>query len=107
MSNYKQNQDLRKQQLTLLKYEKTIKNGALVLGAGGAVAAANADKVLGGEAAAALADLREAHMALAQKASEAHDVLGMAALEAGARVSDGGLPKETINTVVKSLLGLG
>jgi len=51
MSDSQQKQDLRKQQLTLLKYEKTIKSGALVLGAGGAVAAANADKVLGGKAA--------------------------------------------------------
>jgi|GEM_PF-4070243 len=107
MSDSQQKQDLRKQQLTLLKYEKTIKNGAIVLSAGGALAAANADKVLGGKAAAALAELRDAHMALAQKASEAHDVLGVAALEAGAKVSDGGLPKDAVNTVVKSLLGLG
>ena len=100
--------DLRKQQLDLLKYEKKfVLGGAAFLGTLGATAA-SADETLKGEAAEALSKIQDAHLALAQAVSDAHDCLHGAALEASAHLVDGGRPKNgPFIEAVKSLMGLG
>ena len=69
-------------------------------------AAARADDLIDAGAATAYLEIREAHLALAQKVTEAHDLLGAKAVELGALKSGGGVPKERLVEVVKSALGL-
>lgn len=101
------NKSLKKEQIALLRYEKSIAASAAVLGAIGAGAAASANDTLDGLSMEALAKIQEAHIALAQAVSDAHDAMQEKAVAVGAPLVDGGLPKERLVEAVKSTLGLG
>lgn len=101
--------DVRKEQLSLLKFEKKVAGLAAVLAAGSATAASASDKLGGEEAAEAYAAIQQALVNLADVTSAAHAVLeervvteGLRALEFSARV-----PKMPLESSVRSILGLG
>lgn len=102
--------DLRKPQIALLRYEKTLAASAAALAAAGAAAARAEEAGMGDAFAGAFADLQAAHLDLAETVQRAHDALQAKAVGACAHLVDGGLPKDPAVSVlgaVKSALGLG
>ncbi len=99
--------DLRRPQIALLKFEKATLAAATVLGTIGVTAAAHADETLDGAASAALADLTNAQLMVAEKASELHSLLEAKAGAVGGRLlAEGGGPKDNVAEMVKLALGL-
>ncbi|MBT8471681.1 MAG: hypothetical protein HKN14_06375 [Marinicaulis sp.] len=101
--------DLRKEQLTLLRFEKQIAGLAATLAAGVAVAKTADGKLHATEAQTALADVQTALINLAEVTGKAHDALNVKVIEAGAKVyeASGGVPKGDPPKVVASILGIG
>lgn len=102
--------DLRKEQLALLRIEKQIAGLAAVVAAGAAAAKGADGKLHASNAMEAYAQIETALVNLAQVTTTAHDVLNAKALEAGAKLLEaagGGLPKRGTSEVVQSILGLG
>lgn len=102
-------QDIRKEQLFLLRLEKQIAGLAATLAVGAGVAKAADAKLGATEAGESFAQLQAALVNLAEVATHAHVALNEKAAEAGARVleASGGVPKEVTTKVVASILGLG
>lgn len=102
-------QDIRKEQLFLLRLEKQIAGLAAMLAVGAGVAKAADAKLDASEASESFAQLQAAVMNLAEVATHAHVALNAKAAEAGARIleASGGIPKESSIKVVASILGLG
>ena len=101
--------DVRKEQLSLLKFEKKLAGLAAVLAAGSATAASASDKIGSAEAAEAYDAIQKALVNLADVTSSAHAAMearvveeGLRAIEFGARV-----PKLSVGESVRSILGLG
>ncbi|WDI30052.1 hypothetical protein PUV54_08780 [Hyphococcus flavus] len=102
--------DLRKEQLALLRFEKQIAGLAVTLAAGAAVAKGVDGKLHAASGSEAYAQIQDALVNLAQATSQAHDALNVKALEIGANLFEaagGGLPKPNPETAVRSILGLG
>ncbi len=102
--------DLRKEQVALLRFEKQIAGLAATLAAGAVVAKGVDGKLHASQGGEAYAQIEAAVLHLAEVTSNVHETLNVKALEAGARVLEaagGGLPKEKTSEVVQSILGLG
>ena len=102
-------EDVRKEQVVLLRFEKQIAGLAATLIAGGAVAQAVDGKLAASEGVAAFDDIQAALVNLAEVTGQAHEALNAVAADAGAQVlqATGGIPKVEISKVVSSILGLG
>ena len=101
-------QDVRKEQLALLRFEKKLAGLAAVVAAGSATAASASDKVGAKAAEAAYADIQAALVNLADVTSKAHAALDDTVREAGLRALEAhGMPKPDPSVVVRSILGLG
>ena len=102
--------DLRKEQLALLRFEKQIAGLAVTLAAGAAVAEGVDGKLRASDGSQALAEIQTAVVHLAEVTGRAHDALNAKAMEAGAKLLEaagGGLPKFEPAGAVRSILGLG
>jgi len=99
--------DLRKEQLKLLRFEKEMIASTATLATFIAAASAKAETLGDSESLAMLEKLQNAQIGLAQTASQVHDFLGGRASEIGGLLVSGGQPKKPPSEVVLSLLGLG
>ncbi len=102
--------DVRKEQMLLLRAEKQIVGLAATLAAGAAAAKSVDGKLHATAGAEGLAEMQSALLQLAEATSKVHGALNAKALEAGATVyqaTGGGLPKEDPLRVVASILGAG
>ncbi len=103
-------QDLRKEQILLLRFEKQIAGLAATLALGATAAKAADGKLHASDAQAAYADIQAALMNLAEVTGQAHDVLNARAMEYGVKVLQavgGGTPKHDPPSAVASILGIG
>lgn len=101
--------DVRKEQLALLKFEKKLTGLAAFLAASSASAASAADKINSDATIKAYQDIREALVHLADVTAGAHQTLQATVSEIGARALEagGGMPKVSSSEAVRSLLGIG
>ena len=102
-------EDVRKEQVALLRFEKKVVGLAGALAAGVATAKAVDGKLHASDGAAAYAEMEAALMRLAEATSQAHDVLAAKATESGAIMlqATGGVPKRSVSSAVASILGIG
>ncbi|MEM9168463.1 MAG: hypothetical protein AAGC56_02320 [Pseudomonadota bacterium] len=99
--------DLRKEQVSLLRFEKQIAASAAALAALQTSAQA-AEMKLDGAALEAYADLQSAMLNLADVTTRVHESLNAKAEELGcATFQAWGVPKDPPKSVVSSILGLG
>lgn len=94
--------DLRKPQISLLKYEKAIAGSV-----GLVMASAAGAKAAGVDVQDHYDKIQQAHLLLAETITDAHDAIGATAAEAGMLLVEGGRPKLTVLEMVKSAFGLG
>jgi hypothetical protein len=101
--------DLRKEQLVLLRFEKQIAGLAATLAAAGVVAKAVDGKLSADLGTATFASVQSALLGLAEATGAAHAALNAQAIEAGARIlnASGGTGKNPPTEVVRSILGIG
>ena len=101
--------DIRKEQLVLLRFEKQLAALAASCAAGAGAAQAADLKLASPEASAALGQVQNAILHLAEVTGAAHAALNSSALEAGVRIlkATGGTPKESAAQVVTSIFGIG
>ena len=100
--------DVRKEQLTLLRFEKELAGLAAIV-ASGAVTAASASEKIGGETAhQAYADIQTALVHLAEVTAQAHNSLEANVETVGLKVleASGGVPKGDPSVVIRSILGM-
>lgn len=104
-------EDVRKEQIALLKFEKKLAGLAAFVAASSATAASAADKINAEATIKAYDDIKAALVHLADVTTQAHAALENTAIEAGVRAFhfgvDGGVPKNPPAEVVRSLLGIG
>lgn len=100
---------LKKEQVSLLRFEKQIVGLAGALAAGGVVAKAVDEKLNTSEGAAAYAEIQSALVHLADVTSRAHEVINSKAVSAGLETlqASGGTPKRSVSSAVASLFGIG
>ncbi len=102
--------DLRKEQLALLRFEKQITGLAATLAAGAVIAKGVDGKFHATQGAEAYAQIQSALVNLAAVTGQAHDALGLKAMEVGAHLLEaagGGRPKHDVDESVKLILGIG
>lgn len=102
--------DLRKEQLALLRIEKQIAGLAAVVAAGAAAAKGADGKLHAPDGTKAYAQIEAALVNLADVTSNVHATLNAKALETGAVVLEaigGGRPKLDASGAVRSILGIG
>ncbi len=102
--------DIRKEQLALLRVEKQIAGLAAVLAAGATAAQAADDKLQAPVGTDAFAEIQAAVVNLAEVTTRAHETMNAQAAELGARMFEAGgrgLPKDTTASVVASIFGTG
>ena len=102
--------DVRKEQVTLLRFEKKLAALAAFVATGAATTASASSKIDPKAAEQAYADIQEALIHLADVTTKAHASLESIAQETGARAlfASGGEPKpEPPAVLIRSILGLG
>lgn len=101
--------DLRKEQLVLLRFEKQIAGLAATLAAAGALAKTVDGKLAADAGSSALSGVQNALLGLAQATTDAHAALNVQAMEVGARIlnASGGTGKNPPTEIVRSILGIG
>jgi hypothetical protein len=101
--------DVRKEQLVLLKFEEKLVGLAAFLAASAASAASAADKLNSDATMKAYEDVNAALVHLAEVTTQAHAVMQVGVIEAGARAlqATGGTPKASATEAVRSILGIG
>ncbi|MEM8935466.1 MAG: hypothetical protein AAGC77_03570 [Pseudomonadota bacterium] len=102
--------DLRREQVTLLRFEKQIAGLAAALAACGTAAKAADGKLHASQGAESFSEMQAALLQLAEVTDKAHEAMNAKAIEASATIFEaagGGLPKIPPSKVVASILGLG
>jgi len=100
--------DLRKEQVSLLRFEKQIASLASVLAAGAATQASASDKLGGAIALEAYEEIQASLVHLADVTTNAHEMLNAYADTIGAKTLNvGGIPKPQSSEIVRLVLGLG
>ena len=105
----KMSNDLRREQVALLRFEKQLAGLAASLAAGAAVVKSVDGKLPALQAQDAYQDIQLALVQLAEATERAHDAVNAQALEHGMRLLNvtGGVPKERPRDIALSILGLG
>ena len=100
--------DVRKEQVTLLRFEKKIAGLAAALAAGSATASSAGQKLGGTAASDAYADIEASLLHLADVTTKAHEALNAEAMALGYKTLQvSGVPKDPPAEVVRSILGIG
>lgn len=100
---------LKKEQVSLLRFEKKIAGLAATLAAGGVIAKSVDGKLNAMEGSAAYAEIQAALVNLAEVTAHAHDVINAKAVQVGLETlqATGGAPKRSVSSVVTSIFGIG
>lgn len=102
--------DVRKEQIALLRFEKKLAGLAAIVSAGAATAASASEKINAEATMKAYDDIRAALVHLADVTTQAHAALQAQVVEAGLlalTIDGGGTPKNPPAEVVRSVLGIG
>lgn len=101
-------EDVRKEQIVLLQFEKKLAGLAAFVAASSATAASAADKINAEATMKAYDDIKAALVHLADVTTQVHASLQSTVVEAGVRALEAsGMPKNPPAEVVRSLLGIG
>ncbi len=102
-------EDVRNEQLTLLKFEKKLMGLAAFVAASSATAAQASSKIESDVPLAAYEDIKNALIHLADVTTKAHATLEQSTVDAGLRALEvsGGRPKGPPSEAVRLLLGIG
>lgn len=99
--------DIRKEQLSLLDFEKKVAGLAGVLAAGASTAAAAGDKIDSAAPILGHTEIADALVHLADVTDKVHANLSAQAIDTGLKLLDiNGVPKRTLGDIVRSTLGL-
>ena len=100
---------LKKEQVSLLRFEKKIAGLAATLAAGGVIAKSVDGKLNAMEGSASYTEIQAALVNLAEVTTHAHAVINAKAAEAGLETLQviGGVPKRSVSSVVASIFGIG
>lgn len=100
--------DIRREQISLLRFEKKIAGLAAALAAGSATVHAAEQKLGGSAASDAYAELQNSILQLAEAATNAHELLNAEAVALGLKTLQvNGVPKSPPTEIVRLALGIG